>query len=596
MWSDRESDKDYLNFGEVSQLAADILESEDMRPISLGIYGNWGVGKSSLLKLIESELKQRHQDNDDYIIVNFDAWLYQGYDDSRAALLEVIGTALIKAGKDNQSIIQKGLKLIRKASWLRIAGYAADVAVTTAGIPTGGLIGKLLGSVSNVTDGEITSEDYADARESATQLSEAAPKLIKEEKESPPQRIEALRKEYQEILEELNKPVYVFIDNLDRCLPINAIHTLEAIRLFLFLPQTAFVIAADEGMIRSAVSLYYKEASERHKIDYLDKLIQLPIHVPKAGVLEIRAYLYMLYAIDQKIETNKLNTLRTTLEDSLQTCWQNTFKTADELLNTINIEPPHDQELRNKFNLSDRIAPLLASSPFIHGNPRTVKRLLNVVKMRINIAKRRNITLDEATITKLVIFERCTNSEVTKDFFDMINSENGKPKLVTELETSTDLENLTHPLPDSWKKEINFIKDWIKMEPKLADVDLRPALYLSRETLPIGLTSSTLSQVARNALDTLLRVANKSSPEGKRAVDSLSTDEGALVMEEMVNHFRKISNWESKPEGFSGACLLADKNSHSAKILTGFITGNITSQLPWLKATLKNENWNNGGN
>lgn len=42
MWSDRESDKDYLNFGEVSQLAADILESEDMRPISLGIYGNWG--------------------------------------------------------------------------------------------------------------------------------------------------------------------------------------------------------------------------------------------------------------------------------------------------------------------------------------------------------------------------------------------------------------------------------------------------------------------------------------------------------------------------------------------------------------------------
>ena len=134
------------------------------------------------------------------------------------------------------------------------------------------------------------------------------------------------------------------------------------------------------------------------------------------------------------------------------------------------------------------------------------------------------------------------------------------------------------------------------MEPKLADVDLRPALYLSRETLPMGLTSSTLSQVARNALDTLLRVANKSSPEGKRAVDSLSTDEGALVMEEMVNHFRKISNWESKPEGFSGACLLADKNSHSAKILTGFITGNITSQLPWLKATLKNENWNNGGN
>ena len=38
----RESEKDYLNFGEVSQLAVDILNSPGMLPVSVGIFGNWG--------------------------------------------------------------------------------------------------------------------------------------------------------------------------------------------------------------------------------------------------------------------------------------------------------------------------------------------------------------------------------------------------------------------------------------------------------------------------------------------------------------------------------------------------------------------------
>lgn len=75
MWSDTESEKDYLNFGEVSQLAVDILTADGMLPVSVGVFGNWGVGKSSLLKLIEEKLEQ---DKKDWIVIRFDAWLYQG--------------------------------------------------------------------------------------------------------------------------------------------------------------------------------------------------------------------------------------------------------------------------------------------------------------------------------------------------------------------------------------------------------------------------------------------------------------------------------------------------------------------------------------
>lgn len=58
-----------------------------MLPVSVGVFGNWGAGKSSLLKLIEQKLDQVEED---WIVIKFDAWLYQGYDDARAALLEVI--------------------------------------------------------------------------------------------------------------------------------------------------------------------------------------------------------------------------------------------------------------------------------------------------------------------------------------------------------------------------------------------------------------------------------------------------------------------------------------------------------------------------
>lgn len=51
MWADVESNIDYLNFGEVSSLAVDILKSENMLPVSIGIFGNWGLENHHYLKL-----------------------------------------------------------------------------------------------------------------------------------------------------------------------------------------------------------------------------------------------------------------------------------------------------------------------------------------------------------------------------------------------------------------------------------------------------------------------------------------------------------------------------------------------------------------
>jgi predicted KAP-like P-loop ATPase len=596
VWADRESEIDYLNFGEVSKMTVDILTAPGMLPISIGIFGNWGSGKSSLLKLVEKELKELKDSDgkgEKYLIVNFDAWLYQGYDDARISILEIIATELNEAAKGDETLLKKTKGLLGRINIFRALGWAAEGLALLNGVPTGGLLARGIGSTQKLFEAasgesQITQEDYQNLTKEAQDGKDAVTGLLKDSsKITPPQQIAAFRREYSEVLTELKRPLIVIIDNLDRCLPSNAIHTLEAIRLFLFLPNTAFIIAADEDMIRGAVADYFKGTSDRHQIDYIDKLIQVPIRVPKAGIREVRAYLFMLLALQHGIGEDTLEKLRAELERSLQQSWKEDPIETSKLLELIGEK---DREnLIEVFSLTDRIAPILATSPSIKGNPRIVKRLLNVVKMRSNVARRRGIPLDESLITKLVIFERCAGADATSELYRLIDSEVGKPKILRELE-NLEGEQLPSGCPESWTKNSDFIKTWSKLKPELQDIDLRAAVYLSRETMPMGVYIVGLSPSARTALQVLSKTKNTSSPEAQKVISFLSVEEQSPVMEELINQFRQVSDWSNKPDGFDGACLLAKSSTDAANLLLRYIQS-LGEQKPWLKALLKSQPW-----
>ena len=171
----------------------------------------------------------------------------------------------------------------------------------------------------------------------------------------------------------------VLIDDLDRCLPETTISTLEAIRLFLFLKNTAFVIAADNDMIKHAVRRHFEGVEDDLLVtNYFDKLIQVPIRVPPLGTQEVRAYMMLLFVENSALEDAVKEKIRAGVCAQLRQTWQG--KRVDRAF-VQSLHGGFPAELIGNFDTADRLAPLMATASGIVGNPRLIKRFLNALSI-----------------------------------------------------------------------------------------------------------------------------------------------------------------------------------------------------------------------
>lgn len=60
MWPDKETNIDYLNFGYMVDMVADIATNRDLSPSTIGLYGDWGSGKSSLMKFALKKIEENN--------------------------------------------------------------------------------------------------------------------------------------------------------------------------------------------------------------------------------------------------------------------------------------------------------------------------------------------------------------------------------------------------------------------------------------------------------------------------------------------------------------------------------------------------------
>lgn len=451
-----------------------------------------GTGKSSMIKLTRESLARRpRKDGErDFIFVEFNAWFYQGYDDARAALMDVIATKLEEEAERRHKGIDKATALVKRVNLFRVVKLAASSALPLLlGLPPGGLLGDVWTLAKKAISGDVD-ETFINGVESTGHevSSTAAGLLTPKAKSSPPKEIHALRDAFEETLDDLGVTLVVLIDDLDRCLPETTISTLEAIRLFLFLRNTAFVIAADDAMIKHAVRSHFQNVDDDLVINYFDKLIQLPIRVPPLGTQEVRAYMMLLYVDNSTLENDVKEEIRSGICKQLSQTWQG--KRVDRAF-MQSVHDNFDSDLIGQFDTADRLAHLMTTASGIGGNPRLIKRFLNALAIRMAISRAHGVGVDEAVLAKMLLFERVGSPKAYAELTKAVTERSdGKPALLSEWEEKANAGQALQLAPP-WDDP--FIQEWLTLPPRIADRDLRGVLYVSREHAPLITPQDRLS-------------------------------------------------------------------------------------------------------
>ena len=108
MWKDSETEIDYLDFSYIVEIMKDTINDEKLLPSCIGLYGDWGSGKSSLMHMCKKQLEEQ---KDGTVCLLFNGWLYESYDDAKTAILASILDG-IKEGRELSSAAKITLKAL----------------------------------------------------------------------------------------------------------------------------------------------------------------------------------------------------------------------------------------------------------------------------------------------------------------------------------------------------------------------------------------------------------------------------------------------------------------------------------------------------
>lgn len=484
MWADNETTQDFLNYEVHANLIKEYVTSPNLLPLTIGVFGDWGSGKSSIMRMLEQKLRDDHK----VLTIYFNSWLFEGYEDAKASLLENILLELSK--KENLSEVgkKKLLELLSRVDYMKLATdgvkkYGKNIIdiFSTGGVFTALEAGYSM--IKNDTIQEMQKEGFVDFD-----------KYIKQEQDNTTKNtIKTFRKDFEELIKATDyDSVVIFVDDLDRCMPERVIDTLEAIKLFLSVSNTAFVIGADERIIKHSISMHlklhtfnnnseYLQNTEQIVTDYIEKLIQIPYRIPKLSPSEIESYNNLLFCssfLDKK-EFEEI------YEDYVLFRKENFYSPYDYGNIKGVIELDSKIELGNLLNLSHFMSQMITN--VLKGNPRQTKRFLNTFILRTKLAKVSNLNIDEFILIKLMLLEYF-DTRLFKKLNDFQSNNDGFIKEIKLLE-SVYIDGNTNVITDEFKEwQTEQMQKWIKIEPRIGEEDLRDYFWLVRDK-----TESTLS-------------------------------------------------------------------------------------------------------
>ncbi len=219
-------------------------------PYSISLNGDWGTGKTTILKSLEKKLTQ----DDNFEVLWFNPWEYERSNDVVLVFLQ----QLSKLAKNNYTEVLSQLKILGKT----ILAGAVDTAARF------------------ITQGNLSFENIQKIHE-----------LVKSESlteyETYSSFVDRIKEDFITLTDKIStkkegNPLIVILDDLDRCLPENAIELIESLKNIFIIKgaKVIFVAGIDTNIAKRFIQSKYKELPEEFAYNYFKKVFNSTINIP----------------------------------------------------------------------------------------------------------------------------------------------------------------------------------------------------------------------------------------------------------------------------------------------------------------------------
>ncbi len=250
-----------LGVGMYADVLSDFIRNCET-PITIGIQGDWGIGKTSMLNMVKENIAPTARSKNKYHVIYFNTWQYSQFQQE-----QFLGLSILKGIMAEIQNLDS-LKELRK-----------DENVKSALKSFGGFVKKLGNQVIEKQTGvNINSALQKDEENELTGLLDNDIVL----------QIRQMKEEFSNLVKILvpveKDRLVIMIDDLDRIKPVRALEFLEAIKNFLDVESCVFLIAVDYSVIQSGmIEKLGQTAQELQGKSYFDKIIQVPFTMPSTS-------------------------------------------------------------------------------------------------------------------------------------------------------------------------------------------------------------------------------------------------------------------------------------------------------------------------
>lgn len=254
-----------FGFDVYSKALATMIKSKELQtPFTIAIHGDWGSGKTSLMKTVSRELESVSEKEVKMKTIWFDAWEFEKLP---IPLWKIFLNRITM--ELQEMVVDSGLKKKIRAAGEGLLLLSSDI-----------LLKRFVG-ISLEEIGSIKEKVWDDIKT-----------------------IDSLREDLSQCIEDAlkNDPLHrerlvIFIDDLDRCLPEQCVEVFESIKLFLNSKRCVFVIGLNKEQIRKAFEVKFGEKGPSG-LHYMEKFVQLQFDLPRKNPIEVQSFL-MEYASEQ---------------------------------------------------------------------------------------------------------------------------------------------------------------------------------------------------------------------------------------------------------------------------------------------------------